>query len=225
MKKKTLVSWSSGKDSAWMLHTLRGQDDIEVAGLFSTVNDTFHRVAMHAVREDLLRQQADCLGLPLHVIPIPHTCDNATYEQIMGRFVESARQQHVGCMAFGDLYLEDIRQYRERALAPTGIKPVFPLWKIPTGRLAQQIVDSGTRAKITCIDPKSLAPDFAGREYDLSFLKDIPDSVDPCGENGEFHSFVYDGPMFNIPVSIEMGEVVHRDGFVFEDVLLAGDSC
>jgi uncharacterized protein (TIGR00290 family) len=220
MMKKTLLSWSSGKDSAWALHILHRQPDIEVTGLFCTVNQEFRRVAMHAVRIELLRQQAEYVGLPLRLIPIPHPCSDSEYNTIMTDFIKEARQQGIECFAFADLFLEDIRRYRETNLAGTGITPIFPLWGIPTKQLSEEMVNSGLRARITCIDPKYLASDFAGQEYDLSFLDRLPASVDPCGENGEFHTFAYDGPMFRKAVNIFAGETVSRDGFIFTDLLL-----
>ena len=217
--RKTLLSWSSGKDSAWALHVLRQQPDIEVIGLFSTINQAFDRVAMHAVRVELLQRQAEEVGLPVQLIPIPNPCSNPEYEAIMGNFVEDAKQQGVECFAFGDLFLEDIRKYREAKLAGTGITPIFPLWGMPTKALANKMVSSGLRARITCIDPKHLSLDFAGEEYDQSFLDRIPANVDPCGENGEFHTFAFDGPMFKNAVDAAVGETVSRDGFVFTDLL------
>ena len=219
MAKRTLLSWSSGKDSAWALHLLRQQPEIELAGLFCTVNLDFDRVAMHAVRTELLRRQAERVGVPLQIISIPHGCTDAQYREIMGAFVAGALEQGVECMAFGDLYLESVRSYREQNLADTGISPLFPLWGLPTDQLASTMIGSGLQAYITCLDPKLLAPEFAGRRYDESFLRDLPDTVDPCGENGEFHSFVVDGPMFGAPLDVRPGEVVHRDGFVFADLL------
>jgi uncharacterized protein (TIGR00290 family) len=217
--KKTLLSWSSGKDSAWALHILRRQPDIDVTGLFCTVNQAFERVAMHAVRIELLQQQADNVGLPVQLVSIPNPCEGSEYDAIMAGFVERAKQQGIGCFAFGDLFLEDIRQYREARLAGTGIAPLFPLWGMPTRELSREMVNSGLRAKITCIDPKHLSRDFAGQEYDLPFLQRLPANVDPCGENGEFHSFAFDGPMFSNAVSVATGETVARDGFIFTDLL------
>ena len=219
MKKKTLLSWSSGKDCAWALHMLRQQPDIEVAGLFCTFNEKFERGAMHAVRNELIIQQAERIGLPLQLIPIPYPCSDSEYKKIMGNFIEQAKTQEIDSIAFGDLFLEDIRSYRETSLAETGIRPLFPLWGMPTDELSEEMVNSGLRAKITCIDPQYLSPEFAGHEYDSTFLKQIPDSVDPCGEKGEFHSFAYDGPMFKSAVNICVGETVTRDGFVFTDLL------
>jgi uncharacterized protein (TIGR00290 family) len=219
MAKKTWLSWSSGKDSAWALHVLRQDPEIEVAGLFCTVNREFERVAMHAVRVALLERQAEAVGLPVRVIPIPNPCTNADYEAVMSGFVSESRQQGIEYFAFGDLFLEEIRNYREDKLAGTGITPIFPLWDWPTRELSRDMVNGGLRARITCIDPSRLGPEFAGREYDESFLDRIPETVDPCGENGEFHTFAFDGPMFDKAVNIEVGETVSRDGFVFTDLL------
>ncbi len=220
MRKTVLLSWSSGKDSAWALHLLRQQDAFEVVGLFTTVNQRHDRVAMHAVRRELLALQAQCTSLPLEVIEIPDPCSNADYELRMAAFVERCRQQKVDCFAFGDLYLEDIRAYREQKLAGSGIDAIFPLWGIPTATLSAQMIDSGVRAHLTCIDPRHLAADFAGRVFDHALLKALPAAVDPCGENGEFHSFVSAGPMFDGDIDVTVGEVVTRGGFVFADLLL-----
>jgi uncharacterized protein (TIGR00290 family) len=221
MRKRTWLSWSSGKDSAWSLYRLRQRSDIEVTGLVTTVNAQHQRVAMHAVRLSLLQAQAEAAGLPLHVVPIPSPCSNEAYEAAMCRLIEEAKEEGVTHMAFGDLFLEDIRAYRERQLAGTGISPLFPLWQIPTDGLAREMVGSGLRAVITCIDPRHLAPTFAGRTFDASFLSDLPKGVDPCGERGEFHSFAVAGPMFKHPIEVQIGEVVTRDGFVFADLLPA----
>ncbi len=222
LMKRTLLSWSSGKDSAWALHVLRERDDVEVVGLFSTVNQTFERVAMHAVRIDLLEQQAAHVGLPVRLIPTPYPCTDSNYEAIMSTFAKEAKRKGVEYFAFGDLFLEDVRRYREAKLAEAGITPLFPLWGIPTRELSKEMVSQGLRAKITCIDPKQLTPDFAGTEYDRSFLARIPASVDPCGENGEFHTFAYDGPMFKKAVNVVVGQTVFRDGFSFTDLLSKG---
>ncbi|MBI3610445.1 MAG: adenine nucleotide alpha hydrolase [Nitrospirae bacterium] len=218
MRKKTLLSWSSGKDSAWALHLLRQRDDIEVVGLFTTVNAEFQRVAMHAVRLELLKRQAEAVGLPLETLNIPNPCSNLQYESVMKEFVERSRESGIACMAFGDLFLQDIRSYREAKLKDTGITPLFPLWEIPTDRLARQMISEGLRAYLTCVDPKKLPARFAGREFGPSLLDELPESVDPCGENGEFHTFAVDGPMFRAPVKVNVGEVVERDGFVFADL-------
>jgi uncharacterized protein (TIGR00290 family) len=222
-KKRTLVSWSSGKDSAWTLYQLQQDNDIELVGLVTTVNETHQRVAMHAVRVSLLEQQAKAAGLPLFIIPIPHPCSNELYNQAMNQFFDSIEGQDITHMAFGDLYLEDIRQYRIDNLKNTGLEPLFPLWLKPTDELAQAMLDGGLKTHITCIDPKQLDASFAGREFNKQFLNDLPDSVDPCGEKGEFHSFAYDGPMFKHAISIKAGEVVERDGFVFADLMPVGN--
>jgi uncharacterized protein (TIGR00290 family) len=219
MTTKTLLSWSSGKDSAWALHVLRQQPEVEVVGLFCTINREYGRVFMHAVRTELLHRQARSLGLPIRLISVPSPCTDAEYGEIMKGFVEQARQDGIACIAFGDLFLEDVRKYRESNLSGTGITPIFPLWDMPTEVLSREMVRAGLRAVITCVDPKQLPVEFAGQEYDLPFLERLPPSVDPCGENGEFHTFAYDGPMFNEPVSIVIGETVARDGFVFTDLL------
>jgi len=222
MKKRVLVSWSSGKDCALALYRLLQNPDFEVVGLFSTVNRAFDRVAMHAVRSELLRCQAESIGLALEIIELPWPCSNEAYEVIMADFVARARANGVDCFAFGDLFLEDIRSYREQKLQGSGITPIFPVWGLCTGEMSREIVDSGFKSIITCIDPKQLSPDFAGRQFDSTFLNDLPNGVDPCGERGEFHSFVYDGPIFSRPLPVSLGERVERDGFVFADLLAAG---
>jgi uncharacterized protein (TIGR00290 family) len=222
MRKKTWLSWSSGKDSAWALHVLRQSDDYEVTGLFTTINSAFDRVAMHAVRVELLREQAQAAGLPLYLIEIPYPCTDEQYAAVMAEFVARASVEGVQCMAFGDLFLQDVRRYREERMQGTGIDAVFPLWGRPTRDLLTEMLTGGLRACLTCVDPKVLSAEFAGRELTLELLDSMPSSIDPCGENGEFHSFVFDGPMFNRPLDIEMGEVVTRDGFVFADCWLSG---
>ena len=219
MKKNTLLSWSSGKDSAWTLHVLQQQQDIEVVGLFCTYNEKFERGAMHGVRTALIMQQAENIGLPLELVPIPDPCSDSDYKKIMADFVAGAKSREIDTIAFGDLYLEWIRDYRKKNLAETGIEAIFPLWGIETRKLSAEMVESGLRAKITTVDPKYLSADFSGHDYDMAFLEQIPDNVDPCGENGEFHSFVYDGPMFMNKVNITVGETVTRDGFVYTDIL------
>jgi uncharacterized protein (TIGR00290 family) len=216
----TWLSWSSGKDSAWSLEVLR-RDGVEVTGLFTTINATFDRVAMHAVRRTLLEAQARAAGLPLHLIDIPYPCPNVDYERAMGAFVDQAKAAGVEAMAFGDLFLADIRAYREERLAGTGITPLFPLWQRETGKLARDMIDGGLAAHLTCVDPAKLDPKFAGRTFDRALLGELPEGVDPCGENGEFHTFVSAGPMFRHPVPVRIGEVVARDGFVFADMLPA----
>ncbi len=220
---KALLAWSSGKDSAWSLQVLRQQGDVEIVGLLTTINQAFDRVAMHAVRRVLLEAQAAAAGLPLHTVPIPWPCSNEQYEAAMAAALEQARAAGVTVMAFGDLFLADIRAYREAKLQGTGMTPIFPLWQRPTAWLAREMVAGGLRARLTCIDPRHLDPSFAGRDFDQALLRDLPAAVDPCGENGEFHTFAYDGPMFAQPIDLRAGEVVHRDGFVFAD-LLPGDA-
>ena len=217
-KKRVMLSWSSGKDAAWTLHTLQHEPGIELVGLFCTVNKSFDRVAVHGVRIELLVLQAERVGLPLELIEIPYPCSNEIYEKAMSSFIEKAKTLDIDCFAFGDLFLDDIRNYREEQLTGTGITPIFPIWGIPTDELAKTMIRHGLKAVITCLDPKQMPRHFAGREYDESFLNDIPDNVDPCGENGEFHSYVFDGPIFDRPINISVGEVVDRDGFVFADV-------
>jgi uncharacterized protein (TIGR00290 family) len=225
MKRKTLLSWSSGKDSAWALHLLRRCRDVEVVGLMTTVNHLYQRVAIHAVRLELLRQQAEAAGLPLQIINLPSPCSNVEYEAAMQEFVQQSKDQGIKCMAFGDLFLADIREYREAKLADSGITPLFPLWNLQTRALATQMITGGLRAVVTCVDPRQLPASFAGREFGDEFLSDLPASVDPCGERGEFHTFAFAGPMFKRALEIEVGEVRERDGFVYADVLsLAGSS-
>jgi uncharacterized protein (TIGR00290 family) len=224
MTKKTLLSWSSGKDSAWALHVLRQQSEYEVVGLMTTVNQLYQRIAIHAVRLELLQRQAEAIGLPLHIIDLPYPCTNAQYEAAMETFITGAKGQQIECMAFGDLFLQDVKEYREAKLAGTGITPLCPIWLTPTGELARQMIAGGVRAVVTCIDPRQLPASFAGREFNEQFLSDLPANVDPCGERGEFHTFVFDGPMFRRPVPIEVGEIIEREGFVYADVLLSKNS-
>jgi uncharacterized protein (TIGR00290 family) len=216
---RVLLAWSSGKDSAWSLHVLRRQGDVEVAGLLTTVNQTHGRVAMHAVRRELLAAQARAASLPLWEVPIPHPCSNEAYEAAMSTVLARARAEGIGGVAFGDLFLEDVRRYRERQMSGTGFLPLFPLWGRPTAGLAREMLAGGLRARLTCVDPRVLPPSFAGRAFDDTLLRDLPAGVDPCGENGEFHTFAWDGPMFAHPVSLRAGEVVEREGFVFADLL------
>lgn len=218
MKKKVLMSWSTGKDSAWSFYQLQQQPEYELVGLFCTINKKFSRTAMHAVRVELLQMQADQIGMPLDIIEIPHPCTDAEYESIMQDFVDDVKKRDVEYFAFGDLYLQDIRDYRVDKLKESGITPIFPLWKQPTDELALEMIRGGLRAVITCVDPKQLNGDFVGREYNQKFLDDLPENVDPCGENGEFHSFVFEAPMFNEPINISVAKKVERDGFVFVDV-------
>lgn len=218
MKPKALLSWSSGKDSAFALHEVRRAGQLEIAGLLTTVNEAFERVAMHAVRVDLVRRQADAAGLPLAMVEIPWPCTNAVYEAAVGEALRRARGDGVTHVVFGDLFLADIRAYREAQLAPLGLAPVFPLWQRDTRALAHTMIDGGLSARLTCVDPRALDRRFAGRVFDRALLAELPPTVDPCGENGEFHTFVTDGPMFACPIDVTPGEVVERDGFVFADL-------
>jgi uncharacterized protein (TIGR00290 family) len=215
--KRVLLSWSSGKDSAWTLHTLRQDPSIEIVGLLTTINTEFQRVAMHGTRRSVLEAQAAAAGLPLWIVPLPWPCSNEIYEQRMAEVCNRAIAERVDAMAFGDLFLEDVRAYREMQLKPTGIEPLFPLWQIPTDELARIMIAGGLRARVTCVDSKQLPASFAGREFDASFLADLPPGADPCAERGEFHTCVYAGPMFSAPIPIEPGEVINRDGFIFAD--------
>ena len=218
LTRKVLLSWSSGKDSAWALHVLRYDSSVEVVGLLTTINERASRVAMHAVREAVLDVQAAALGLPLTKVYIPDPCSNAEYERAMADAMDGARRSGVHAIAFGDLFLEDVRRYREEKLASTGIEPVFPLWGANTTHLAREMVAAGLRAILTSVDPRQLDTAFAGRVFDQTLLDDLPDGIDPCGENGEFHSFAYAGPMFEQPLAVATGDTVERDGFVFFDV-------
>lgn len=218
-----MLAWSSGKDSAWSLHLLRQHGEVDVVGLLTTFNEAFDRVAMHAVRRELVEAQARAAGLPLWPVPIPWPCTNEIYEQRMAESVARAKAQGISRMAFGDLFLEDIRAYRIEKLKGTGIDPLFPVWgtKADTPRLAREMLAAGLRAIITCVDPKQCDPRFAGRVFEPKLLDELPSNVDPCGENGEFHTFCYEGPMFSAPIAVKTGEVLQRDGFWFADVLPA----
>jgi uncharacterized protein (TIGR00290 family) len=217
---KVLVSWSSGKDSAWMVHVLRQTPDVQLAALLTTINEAAHRVAMHAVRVDVLQAQADALALPLWQVPIPSPCPNDVYERAMAAAVERAVGAGFTHVAFGDLFLEDVRRYREERLAGTGLTPLFPLFGSDTTQLAREMVDGGLGARITCVNPKVMDRKFAGRDFDALLLAELPATVDPCGERGEFHTCAYKGPMFHRPVPIETGITVERDGYVFTDLTL-----
>ena len=221
MKPKALLAWSSGKDSAWALHRLRLSGQVEVVGLVTTFNEAFQRVAMHGVSRDLVHAQADAARLPLWPVPLPWPCTNTVYEDRMRGVVERARAEGVSAFAFGDLFLEDIRAYRERQLADTGLAPLFPLWGTPadTPALARAMIDGGLRATLTCVDPRQLDPTFVGREFDAALLASFPPGVDPCGERGEFHTFCGAGPMFDCSIPVRVGETVQRDGFAFADLL------
>jgi uncharacterized protein (TIGR00290 family) len=215
--KRFLLSWSSGKDSAWALHVLRRDPGVEVCGLLTTINAEFQRVAMHGTRCSVLEAQARAAGLPLWPVPLPWPCSNETYESRMSEVCARAVAERIDGVAFGDLYLEDVRAYREKQLAPTGLEPLFPLWGIPTAELAREMIAGGLRARLTCVDPHALPAAFAGRKFDAALLRDLPPSVDPCAERGEFHTCACAGPMFTEPLSLVPGEVVSRDGFVFAD--------
>jgi uncharacterized protein (TIGR00290 family) len=214
---KILVSWSSGKDSAWMLHTLR-QQGLSPAALLTSINEAADRVAMHGVRHSVLRAQADAARLPLITVPLPHPCSNEIYEQRMSAAVKDALAQGFTHVAFGDLFLEDVRRYREERMAGTGLTPMFPLWGRPTSELGHEMIRGGLEARITCVDPRVLPAAFTGRAYDEALLQELPAGVDPCGERGEFHTCVTGGPMFNGRLDVHTGEVVERDGFVFCDL-------
>ena len=217
---KVLLSWSSGKDSAWALHRLRQEGNVEVVGLLTTFNEAFDRVAMHAVRRALVEAQADAVGLPLHTVALPFPCSNADYEARMKTAIVAARDSGVTAMAFGDLFLEDVRDYRIRLLDGSGVEPLFPIWGSPsdTPALARRMLDNGLKAVLTCVDPAQLGEAFLGREYDERLLADLPDGVDPCGERGEFHTFCYQCPDFRAEIPVSVGECVLRDGFGFADL-------
>jgi uncharacterized protein (TIGR00290 family) len=217
--KRVLLSWSSGKDSAWTLHELRRDPDLRVGALLTTINRSANRVAMHAVRLELLQAQAEAAGVPLWIVPLPSPCSNDEYEVIMRDIVRKAVGERFTHAAFGDLFLADVRAYRERNLAGTGLTPIFPLWERPTPALAREMVAGGLEATITCVNPAHLDRSFAGRSFDRRLLDHLPPGVDPCGERGEFHTFASAGPMFSRPIAVRPGVVVERDGFVFADLL------
>jgi uncharacterized protein (TIGR00290 family) len=221
--KRVLLSWSGGKDSAWALHLLRQDPAVEVVALLTTVNQHFGRVAMHGFRESLLDLQAAAAGLPLWKIPLPWPCSNEVYEARMSAACARAVEQGIDAIAFGDLFLEDIRAYRVARLAATRLEPLFPCWGIPTGQLAREMIASGLRAHLVCVDPNHLDATFAGRLFDTALLADLPAAVDPCGERGEFHTLVSAGPMFSGSIEVRPGEIVRRDGFVYADFLPASD--
>jgi len=210
--------WSSGKDSAWALHALRRSGDYRVTRLITTVNRAFDRVAMHSVRGSLLAAQAAAVGIPLERVEIPFPCSNEEYEAAARSVVETAVDRKVTCMAFGDLFLEDVRRYRLGLLADFPIEPVFPIWGMDTTDLAHDMLESGMQAWVTCIDPRVLPKRLAGTAYDREFLRALPAGADPCGENGEFHTFAFAGPMFDYPLGVAVGEIAERDGFIFADL-------
>jgi len=217
--KRILLSWSSGKDSAWSLYVLRQRGECEVVGLLTTFNEEADRVAMHAVRRELVERQAAGAGLPLWAVPLPWPCSNEQYESLMAQACAKAVDKGIEGIAFGDLFLEDVRAYRERQLKDTGLQPIFPVWGMSTAALAREMIGAGVRAKLTCVDTDKLNGSFAGREFNEALLADLPDEVDPCGERGEFHSFVYAGPMFNAAMPVTIGGSVVRDQFVFADLI------
>lgn len=217
--KRVMLAWSSGKDSAWTLELLRRDPECEVAGLFTTMEEGRGRVAVHAVRSELLEAQARAARLPLHTIALPYPCPNAVYEAALADFVARAASEGVSHFAFGDLFLEDIRRYRERQFAGLGVELLFPLWGLPTRALAEEMVASGLRAWITCVDSRQAPREWAGQVFGREFLARIPAGIDPCGERGEFHTFAFEGPMFAAPIASRVGEVSERDGFVYADVL------
>jgi uncharacterized protein (TIGR00290 family) len=215
--KRVLLSWSSGKDSAWALHKLRFDPEIEICGLLTTINSEFQRVAMHGTRLSVLEAQARAAGLPLWTVPLPWPCSNGIYERQMSEVCSRATAEGIDAIAFGDLFLADVRAYREKQLEPTGLEALFPLWGTPTAQLAQEMIAGGIRARLTCVDPRVLPAAFAGREFDEALLRDLPEGTDPCAERGEFHTCAYAGPMFTRLLRLEAGDVVTRDGFVFAD--------
>lgn len=221
IKPKAWMAWSSGKDSAWALHTARQLGEVEIIGIMTTVTSVYDRISMHGVRRCLLQAQAEALGLPLYSVEIPAPCSNQEYETRMREAMQVAQAQGVSHIVFGDLFLEDLKEYRENNLAQVGMQGYFPLWKRDTRTLAQEMIQDGLKAHLTCLDPGKMPLFLAGHAFDAILIAALPESVDPCGENGEFHSFVWDGPMFKHPVPVQVGETVERDGFVFTDLLPA----
>ena len=217
--KNVLLSWSSGKDSTWVLHLLSQQKDVRIAALVTTFNHAENRVAMHAVRRSLVEAQAERIGIPLWPVELPWPCSNAEYEEIMRGVWRRALAEGIVTVAFGDLFLRDIRAYRERQLEGTGLDPLFPLWEIPTKKLAGDMIAAGLKAKVTCVDTAKLDKSYAGRDYNPAFIASLAAEIDPCGENGEFHTFVYDAPVFTHPINVQIGDIIERDGFVFADVI------
>jgi uncharacterized protein (TIGR00290 family) len=217
---KALISWSSGKDSAFALHEIRRSGEFDVVGALTTVTETFDRVSIHGVRQEILQAQLAAAGLPARIVPIPYPCLNEIYEARMGEAVALAVRDGITHMIFGDLFLQDIRAYREQKLAGTGITPVFPLWQRPTPELAQAMIDSGLEAYLATVDLKKLPAPFAGRKFDAQLLADLPAGIDPCGENGEFHTCVVAGPMFSHAIDVATGERVERDGYAYCDLVM-----
>ncbi len=219
-KPKALMCWSSGKDAAWALHVASRKNEVQVVGLLTTITEAYGRVSMHGVREEILDTQAEAVGLPITKVYIPSPCPNELYEDKMRAAMTAALSRGVTRAVFGDLYLEDIREYRAAQLAKVGMQPVFPLWGLPTRKLAAEMIESGLRARVSCLDPRKVSTDLAGMEFGKKLLEKLPEGVDPCGENGEFHSCCLDGPMFGKPVNVEVGETVDRGGFIFTDLKL-----
>jgi uncharacterized protein (TIGR00290 family) len=219
---KALIAWSSGKDSAWALHETRQSGEYEIVGALTTVTESFGRVSMHGVREELLRAQLEAAGLPPRIVPIPYPCPNEIYEARMAAALSEAKAEGVTHVIFGDLFLEDVRAYREAKMAGTGIAPAFPLWGRPTEALARTMIEGGLETHLVTVDLKILPKSFAGRKFNEALLADFPVSVDPCGERGEFHTCVLAGPMFSRAIPASVGEVVERDGFAFADLVPAG---
>jgi uncharacterized protein (TIGR00290 family) len=217
---KALIAWSSGKDSAWALHEVRRAGEYDVVGALTTVTETFQRVSMHGVREEILRAQHEAIGLPSVIVPIPYPCPNEIYEARMAATLDEAKRAGVTHVIFGDLFLEDVRAYREQKLAGTGITPLFPLWQRPTDALAREMIAAGVETWLVCVDLKQLTKSFAGRRFDDSLLAELPASADPCGEKGEFHSCVVAGPMFDRRIDVTVGETIERDGFAYTDLLI-----
>jgi uncharacterized protein (TIGR00290 family) len=224
VKPKALIAWSSGKDSAWALHAVRRAGEYDVVGALTTVTETFGRVSMHGVREDIMRAQHEAAGLPSIVVPIPYPCPNDVYEARMAAALDDAKRLGVTHVIFGDLFLEDVRAYREQKLAGTGIAPLFPLWQRPTPALAREMIDAGVETYLVCVDLKQLPKAFAGRRFDRVLLDALPPGADPCGEKGEFHSCVVAGPMFTRRIDVEVGETVERDGFAYADLMTSSSS-
>lgn len=219
-KRKVLIAWSTGKDAAWALHLLRQREDVEVVGLLTTVREPVARVTMHEVAKDVLRAQAEATGLPIRTVSLPWPCPNEQYARVMGEAMSSARESGIDAIAFGDIFLEDVRAYREQSLAEVGMKAIFPLWNMPTGELVRDMLGAGLRARIVCVDTRKLPASFAGRELDAALLDELPEGVDPCGERGEFHTFAWAGPMFERPIHVEPRATEERDGFAFADLTL-----
>ncbi len=221
MTPRALISWSSGKDSAWALNDTRNEGAFDIVGVLTTVTQPYGRVSMHGVRESVLAQQVKRIGLPLFPVYLPAPCSNETYQARMAEVLGALREESTTHVVFGDLFLEDVRAYREAQMKAVGMTPVFPLWHRDTAQLAREMLAHGLEATITVVDPMQLDPTFAGQSYDATVLDDRPEGVDPCGERGEFHTVVTDGPMFDSPISVAIGDVVERDGFVFADVVLS----